>query len=321
MFIFGRLVCASSPDSKTDESKTQQIRVALDWVPNTNHVGIFVAQEKGFYKKQHLKVAIVQPSATNAIHLVAADKVEFAIGFAGDLAKARAQKMPVVSVAAIIQENTSCFAWRKSSGIKSVKDWEGKRYGGWGSPEEAEMLKYVMEKNGADFSKVKIVTTGISDFLPTTQKNADFMWIFMGWDGVRAKLEGVDIATYCQRDLGFPINQPSPLILTSENLIKKNPMLIRHFLTATSQGYEFAIKNSDLAADAFLKQVPEADAKLIKASLKYLAPEYAKGSSQWGLQSKKVLDGYFQWLKKHSRIENLEPVSHYFTNQFLPGQK
>lgn len=299
----------------------QKVDVALDWVPNTNHVGLFVAKQQGFYKQENLEIRAIQPAQTNAMQLVAAGKVHFAVGFAGDLAKARGQGMPLVSIAAIVQENTSCFAWRASANIKDVKGWEGKRYGGWGSPEEGETLKYVMGRFGADFSKLKIVTTGVSDFIPTTEKNADIMWIYMGWDGVRAKLEGIELKTLCIRDLGAPLNQHSPLFITSEKMINKNPDLIRKFLKATALGYTLAIKNPKQAADDFLKQVPEADPKLIRASLDYLAPEYAKGAKHWGIQSEKVLSDYFDWLKSIDRIQKREPNAAYFTNAFLPETK
>lgn len=298
--------------------KDENIVVALDWVPNTNHTGLYVANEKKWYAAQHLVPILLQPSQTTATKLVGAGKAEFGVSFTNDVARARARGIPVVAIAAIIQNNTSCFAWRKNMNIKSLRDFEGKRYGGWGSPEEELTLSYLMKKQGADFKKVKVVTTGVSDFVATTPRNADFMWIYMGWDGIRAKLEGIDLGTVCPKDLDPVFNTASPLIVTSEKLIQEKPELIKRFLAATAQGYEWAVSNPDDASAAFLKQVPELDKKLVQASAQYLAGEYKKGVPHWGVQNEKSWARYLDWAKSIELVPKIEPASHYFDNRFLP---
>lgn len=296
----------------------QHFVIALDWVPNTNHAGIYIAIEKKWFKAQRIMPSILQPSQTTATKIVGSGKAEFGISFTNDIIRARAQGIPVVAIAAIIQSNTSCFAWQKKLNINTIHDFEGKRYGGWGSPEEELTLAYLMKKEHADFSKVKMVTTGVSDFLATTPINADFMWIYMGWDAIRAKLEGVALQFLCPKDLDSVFNTPSPLIVTNENLIRKNPDLVRSFLKATAAGYEFAIFNPHEAAAAFLNQVPELDKSLVSASLEYLANEYKKGQKHWGLQSEENWSRYLTWAKNQHLVEKIEPAAAYFTNTFLP---
>ncbi|MEY4064456.1 MAG: hypothetical protein RIR26_664, partial [Pseudomonadota bacterium] len=208
------------------------VTVALDWTPNTNHLGLYAAKANGTFAKYNLDVSMVQMKQTSTTQLVGAGRADFGISFVSDLLHAREQKIPVISVAGIIPHNTSCFAWRKSTSISSIKDFENKRYGGWGSPEEVATLRYLMEKAGAKFEKLKIVTTGISDFLPTTARNADFMWIYMGWDGVRATLEGVPVKTLCLKDLDPVFDHPSPLIITSDETAKKKTDMVKKFLAA-----------------------------------------------------------------------------------------
>lgn len=294
------------------------VTVALDWTPNTNHLGLYVAKANGLFAKQNLDVRLVQMKQTSTTQIVGAGKAEFGISFVSDVLHARAQKIPVMSVAGIIPENTSCFAWRSKTPIATIKDFEGKRYGGWGSPEEEATLRFIMQKAGAEFKKLKMVTTGVSDFLPTTARNADFMWIYMGWDGIRARLENVEFKTLCLRDIDPVFNHPSPLIITSTQLTKDKPELIKSFLSAASEGYRFAVQNPEAAAKMFMQQVPESDAKLVRASAEFLAKEYTKKVPYWGYQDAKKFDAYRIWANQQ-KIHNLnEDAQLFVSNAFLP---
>jgi ABC-type nitrate/sulfonate/bicarbonate transport system substrate-binding protein len=309
-FLFS-FPCSAAPE---------KITVALDWTPNTNHIGLYVAKASGIFAKAGLDVRMIQMKQTSTTQVVGAGKAQFGISFVPDLLNARSRKIPIISVAAIVQENTSCFAWRESAGIKTVKDFEGRRYGGWGSPEEEATLRYLMTKNGADFSKLKIVTTGVSDFLPATAKNADFMWIYMGWDGVRAQLEKVALKTLCLRDVDPVFNHPSPLIITSEKNSKSNPEQIRKFLAAANEGYRMAIANPAAAARLFMKEVPESDVRLVTASAEYLAKEYSKGSSVWGHQNIARFEAYRDWAVGQKILKLEEKPSAFVINSFLPAE-
>lgn len=295
----------------------EKITVALDWMPNTNHSGLYVAQAQGWYKKEGLNVTFIQPTQTTTTQLVSAGRAEFGVSFMSDVFKARNRKIPVVTVAAIIQENTTCFAWRNSANISGIKDWEGKRYGGWGSPEEEATLKYLMKKNGADFSKLKIVTTGVSDFIPSTKKNADFMWIYMGWDGIRAKLAKVPFSILCPKDIDPAFNKPSPLIISSEKTIKSKSKMAKKFLAITQRGYEFAEKHPKETAAFLLKEVPELDKKLVEASAIFLANEYSKGAPYWGYNKVEPWKLVGHWMKEQKLIEHTDAPEKYFTNIFI----
>lgn len=299
-------------------SAPANVTVALDWTPNTNHIGLYVAKANGAFARAGLDVRLVQMRQTSTTQLVGAGKAHYGISFVSDILKAREQKIPVISVAAIIQENTSCFAWRASTGIKSIKEFEGRRYGGWGSPEEEATLRYVMNKAGGDFSKLKIVTTGVSDFLPTTEKNADFMWIYMGWDGVRARLQKVQLNTLCLRDIDPVFNHPSPIIITSAKYARSNAPEVKKFLAAASEGFQFAIQNPVEAARLFMQQVPESDANLVRESTIFLANEYAKGVPTWGVQNVSRFEAYRTWANQQKILNLNENASSFVDNSFLP---
>lgn len=134
----------TSPAGESGESSSQgasgstpelkAIKVVLDWTPNTNHTGLYVAQQEGYYEQEGLKVEIVQPGSGGADQMVASNAVPFGISYQESVTQARTQDVPLVSIAAVIQHNTSGFAAPVDRNIHSPKDFEGKSYGGWGSP-------------------------------------------------------------------------------------------------------------------------------------------------------------------------------------------
>ena len=127
------------------EQKAQdltKITVVLDWVPNINHSGLYVAEAQGYFAEQGLAVDIVQPGDNYALQLVAAGQAEFGFSYQEEVTFARDQHIPVMSVAAVIQHNTSCFAAPAAKQVKSVADFAGKKYGGWGGIVEEALLSY-----------------------------------------------------------------------------------------------------------------------------------------------------------------------------------
>ena len=132
------LFLAACQKGTTVEQELQKVTIVLDWVPNTNHTGIYIAKENGYYDDEGLEVDIIQPSEGGSADLIAAGKGEFGISYQEQVTYARTadNPLPVVAIAAIIQHNTSGFASPAEKNIKTPADFEGKKYGGWGSPME-----------------------------------------------------------------------------------------------------------------------------------------------------------------------------------------
>ncbi|APJ05129.1 hypothetical protein AXG55_07760 [Silvanigrella aquatica] len=298
--------------------KLKNLSLLLDWKPNTNHIGFYVAKNKGFYSQYGIQLKILNPTQTTATALVGTGKADFGISYANDLIYARNAHVPIVSLAGIIQKDSSCFVWRTNSKIKSIKDLEGKRYGGWGSPEENATLKYIFEKNGAQFNKLKILTTGAQDFLPATLKNVDFTWEYRAWNILAAELKGVSVGTYCPNEHFSELNKPSPLVITSENKIKREPDLVKNFMKATSLGFEFAIQNPEQAAKILIEEVPELEGNLVNASTKMLSSMFQADAPKWGYQSESRFEAYAGWMKKVDLIQQIPKASEYLDNSFLP---
>lgn len=305
----------TAPNGKAE---LQKVTVALDWFPNTNHSGLYLAKDKGLFEAQGLDVQIVQPSAGGTAQLVAAGQADFGISYQEEVTTARSEDIPVVAIAAIIQHNTSGFASPAEKNIKTPADFEGKRYGGWGSPAESAMLKALMDKDDADVNKVEMINIGDVDFFTSVAKDVDFSWIYYGWTGIEAELRGMDLNFIALKDKDKALDFYTPVIIASEDKINKEGELISKFMKAVSQGYESAIATPDEAAQIFLKSVPEQNEELIKASQDYLSKQYQADAPRWGEMKSEVWKNYADFMYNNALIEkNINPEEA-FTNEFLP---
>jgi ABC-type nitrate/sulfonate/bicarbonate transport system substrate-binding protein len=296
------------------------VKVGLDWTPNTNHTGLYVARDDGSYTKNGLAVEILPaPEGGTVEQLVAAGTLDFGISYQEAVTQARVEGLPIVSIAAVIQHNTSGFASRADEGITTAADFAGKKYGAFGSPVEQAVIKGLMECAGADPGSVEFVDIGTTDFFVATERgDVDFAWIFEGWTGMEAAQRGVPLNIVMMNDQGCIPDYYTPVLIASETTIAERPDLVRQFLAATSAGYTYAIKNPDGAADILLQAAPELDAELVKRSQAYLAGEYQAEAPRWGEQKLEVWRDYAQWMADRQLITQMIEPAKAFTNDFLP---
>lgn len=323
--ILASLVACQSgttPQDNNSEKSLEKITVILDWVPNTNHTGIYSALEQGFFAEEGLTVEIIQPADGGSAELVAAGQGEFGISYQEQVTYARtaAAPLPIKAIAAIIQNNTSGFASPAAKNILTPKDFEGKKYGGWGSPMEEATLKAVMEIAGTDFNQLEMVDIGAADFFTSVERHVDLYWIYYGWDGVAAELRDYEINFMLLQEIDPALNFYTPVIITNEALIANNPELIERFMRAASKGYEFAIENPEGAAADLLKHVPELEEEMVIASQKYLAAEYKGNASRWGEMKQEIWETYANWMYERNLLEGKLDAVEAFTNDFLPNK-
>lgn len=309
---------SDSTSAKGDDQEPRKIKMVLDWTPNTNHTGLYVAQSKGYFKEQGLEVEIIQPGSGTSEALVASGEVPFGISVQENITQARSQGVPIVSIAAVIQHNTSGFAAPSVKNIKSPKDFEGKTYGGWGSPVEAAVMRSIMDSVGADFDKVKNVNIGNADFFTAVKRDIDFAWIYYAWTGVEAELRNEPVAMIYVNEFSDQLDYYTPVIATNEQTIKEDPELVKSFMAAVSKGYEYAIENPEDAANILLQAVPDLDKDLVLASQKWLSPKYKDDAARWGEQKREVWEGYMNWMADNQLMESKIDVDQAFTNEYLP---
>lgn len=309
---------APAEEQKEQKDSLKKVSVVLDWTPNTNHTGLYVAKDKGYFEEEGLDVEIITPGETGADQLVASGKAEFGISYQEGITQARVQGVPLVSIAAIIQHNTSGFASPAEKNIKSPKDFEDKTYGGWGSPVEKAVMSSLMNLEKADVEKVNFVNMGDTDFFTAVKRDIDFAWIYYGWTGIEAELRGEKLNMVYLTDHSDKLDYYTPVLATSEKMIDEHSDTVKAFVKATSKGYEFAINKPEEAANILLKAVPDLDSDLVKKSQEWLSTRYQDDAARWGEQKLEVWENYANWMYDNKLLEKELDSNKAFTNDFLP---
>ncbi|HEX2912047.1 MAG TPA: ABC transporter substrate-binding protein [Chloroflexia bacterium] len=320
---------AASATTAVASGAPVKLTLALDWTPNTNHTGIYVALQKGWYKDAGIDLQLL-PYADGTIPdvLVGQGKADLGISGADSVATYRAAGQPVVSIAAIMQHNTSGFAFLKDSNIKRPRDLAGKRYAGFGASFEEPVIAAMIKADGGTDTKIQNITANVGGYQAVASKQADFVWIFAGWEGIQAKLDKVDLGMFMLKDHGIP-DFYTPVIITSQDDAKNKKDALKAFMAATARGYEYAVANPKDAADLLIAANPKgtfSNTDLVYQSQDYLSKQYKAEAPKWGVQTLKAWTDYPKFLYDNQVL--LDPdgkpltkeldYSSLFTNDFLP---
>jgi ABC-type nitrate/sulfonate/bicarbonate transport system substrate-binding protein len=330
LLLSGCNFAAKTTTSSTYTGPVAHVKLALDWTPNTNHTGIYVAMEKGWYQEQGIDLTLLPYSSTIAPEqLVGTGQADFGISFTEGVTSARAAGLPVVSIGAVIQHNTSALVSLKSSGLDTVAKLAGKRYAGFGAPYEQPVIAQVLSCGGAPSTNFQNVTTSLDPIAALKSGQFDFAWVFMGWEGIEAQRQGLALNVFPLLDYCMP-DYYSPVIITNQQLIAQHPDVIKRFMKATAEGYTYAAQHAQDAANLLIKAAPTGtfdDKQLVYDSQNYLSPRYIADASCWGVQTLEKWTDYPRFMYDHGALSdaNNQPLKSppdyaaAFTNQFLPA--
>ena len=329
MLTLGMAGCGSANNSNSENNETAttaasaektKVTFVLDWTPNTNHTGLYVAQEKGYFDEAGLEVEIVQPPEDGAEALVGTGKAQFCMTFQDTMLPTVVgdTKMPIEAVAAVLQHNTSGIISRKGEGIDTPKGLEGKKYATWDLPIEKATLKQVIEDDGGDFDKVELIPSTVTDEASALQsKSVDAIWVYYGWAGIATKLKNVDTDYFYFKDINPVFDYYTPVIAGNTDWMSENPDKTKAFLTALKKGYEYSIENIEDAVDILVKAAPELDKELVLESQKYMADQYKAEVEQWGYIDAARWNAFYNWINEKKLLEVEIPENTGFTNEYL----
>lgn len=306
----------------SDSAEKTKITFVLDWTPNTNHTGLYVAQDKGYFADEGLEVEIIQPPEDGAEMMVGSGKAQFGVSFQDYLPPALtgADAIPIEAVAALIQHNTSGIISLKNKGIESPKGLEGMKYATWDLPIEKATLKKVVEDDGGDFGKVELIPSTVTDEVSALQTDTvDAIWVYYGWAGVKSELAQLDTNFFAFKDINPIFDYYSPVIIGNSDWMRNHPEETKAFLSAVKKGYEDAVSDPEGSAEILVKYAPELDPELVKASQKYLSKEYKADVERWGYIDPARWNAFFNWINENGLNEEEIPENAGFTNDYLPG--
>ena len=320
----------ATPGSPTpDTAHPDTVRLALDWTPNTDHTGFYVAQVKGWYRDAAIDLKILPYGSTAPETLMASGAADCGISFQDYLTFAVASGVRIKSVMAIIQHDASAIAVLASSGITRPRQLDGKTYAGFGGPSAEPMLKAIIKADGGkgDF---KFVTLDSAAYEALYNKTADFTIPFTAWEGVEAKERGIDLRYFQFSDYGFP-DFYQVVLACSDDFLAAHPDVARRFVGATVQGFKYAATNPDDSAAILIAQNPgvfDGNLKLPLDSARFLAQGgyYVDSSGAVGRQTLEQWTGFSKFLYDQGLLADKDgkpltaPFDYgsLFTNDFLP---
>lgn len=324
VMAFSLAACSKKSNNSNTDKELTDITVCLDWTPNTNHTGMFVALDKGYYKEAGLNVTIVQPPENGATQACSAGQAQFAVDAQDILGAAFTSDTPmnVTAVAALIQHNTSGIMSLKGQGMDRPAGLSGKTYLTWDSPIELATLKSVVESDGGDWNTVEKIPNTVTDEAQDVKANPSHaIWVFYGWGGINAKVNNIDTDFFYFKDLNPTFDYYTPVLVANNDFLKDNPEAAKAFLAATAKGYEYAIENPEEAAEILIKcddtQSLVGSEELVKESQKWLANEYISDAEKWGYIDAERWNGFYAWLYSEKLIEKEIPAGTGFTNDYL----
>lgn len=329
--VLGMTACGQAGDeagkekqSTGEENNLIKITFCLDWTPNTNHTGIYAAKALGYYEEAGLDVEIVQPPENGAATMCASGQAQFAVEAQDTMASAFDSDAPlgITAVAALIQHNTSGIISRKGDGIDSPKGLEGKTYSTWETPTEIAMMENVVTTDGGDFSKVKLIPNDITDEpAALAAHQTDAIWIFYGWGGINAEVEGVACDYWNFKDINPVFDYYTPVLIANDSFLEESPEVAKAFLAATQKGYEYAIEEPEKAADMLIAGDDTGSLRdseeLVYASQNWLSEQYVADGDSWGYMDPARWDGFYTWLYENDLTEkDLTGIG--YSNDYLP---
>ena len=299
------------------------LTIALDWTPNTNHTGFFVAQELGYYAAAGLDVHILSPAtddyATTPAKKLELGEVDFAVApFESVISlNTKPAHVQAVAIAALLQQDISSIATLAASNIARPRDLDGRTYASYRARYEDAIVRQLVINDGGtgDFTVAYPDKLGIWNTLLTGA--ADATWIFDNWEGVEAETQGVALRTFALADYGIPYGY-SPVVMATAQGIAAHRAEYVAFVQATKKGFQFAINNPQKATDILRHHVPERDAYLIDLEKSQAAAAAFYGdASKWGTMAASRVEAFLDWLIAHGLETEAVRSMPLFTNSLL----
>ena len=315
-FIIVMICSCANNDFSTDSDK---ISFVLEWEPNTNHTGVYVALANGYYEEYGLEVEILTPPESGAAAFVATGRAQFGVDTQEILGVelTLSDPLPITAVAAIISHNNSGIISLKEKGIDDFSKLDGKIYASWEAPGELEILKQTITDAGGDFTSLVTVPAPATDSISMIRSGlVDAVWVYEAWDVAAADAIGLEYNFIRFADMSPVLDFYTPLIIANNDFLEKHPEAARDFIKATAAGYKFAIENPDAAAAILLDAVPELTPDLVYQSQVFLSRAYASPGKPWGVFDAERWNAFYEWMYDQGII----PVplgSKGFTNEFI----
>lgn len=320
----GLAACGEKKEDTTpSRASAQSLTLMLDWFPNADHVGIYQALAEGDFTNAGLNVHVEVPSnPASPLQLLAAGKVDAAISYEPELLLARNRNLPLVSVAAIVQEPLTSIVSLGSQHIKRPAQLRGKTVGDAGIPYQHAYLETILAHAKVPPASVKEVNVG-DNLVPAMLSKRVNATLGAYWnvEAIQLAQMGKHPNVIRMNQVGVPTYDELVLVVRRSTL-QNQPDLIRRLVQAIARGYQ-AVRSDPAAAVSNLVQAnPSLDRKAQNAEVRATLPAFfpRDPSKPWGYQDPVQWNTYGRWMLANHLISNPGAVANASTNEELAGQ-
>jgi putative hydroxymethylpyrimidine transport system substrate-binding protein len=312
--ILGLAACGEK--SEDGSAERQPFTLTLDFYPNPDHAGIYMAERLGYFRDAGLDLTIQTPSDPAApIKQVAAGQTDLAISYEPEVVLAEEKGLDVVAVASIVDRPLTSMIWLKESKIGGIAGLRGKTIATAGIPYQDAYLETILARADLSPSDVKTVNVGYGLLPAIVGGRAEAMLGgFRNVEGVDLRLRGKNPVVTPVDALGVPTYDELVLVAQGESL-EDDAKAIRLFLAALARGTAAAVENPGAAVKALLEANPDLDPKLtaaeVEATLPLLSSTGRMDPSKWSR--------FIAWMRDNGQISGNPTPAQLLSNAYLPG--
>lgn len=311
------LLCGMTGCGKDSASEDglEEVSVVLDWYPNALHTFLYVAEEKGYFAEEGLKLKVNFPANTNdGISLPAAGKADIGIYYLQDaILTAVEEDVPIVSVGAVTQKSLDVVISLKESGITSAADLTGKKIGYAGTALSEARVECMLEEVGASAADCELIDVGFDLLTALTTGQVDAtIGNCVNHEVPQLEEQGFAVNYFSPSDYGVPDNY-EVVFLTGKKTLEENPEKLQKFLRAAQKGFAFTQENPEEALQILLENQNEANYPLSETvettSLQMLLPMMETAEAPFLSQDTAVWQENADWLYARGILSKQTDVS------------
>lgn len=318
----GLAACGEKSEDTTG-TEAQPVSLTLDFYPNPDHAGIYMAQKLGYFEEAGLDVSIDAPSDPAApLKLVAAGRSDLAISYEPEVALAHDQGLEVVAIAAIVNRPLTSMIWLHKSGIKGVGELKGKTIATAGIPYQEAFLKTILGRVKLTPEDVKAVNVGFGLLPALASGSAQAML------GGYSNVEGVDLRERGKAPVVTPVDKlgvptyDELVLVANKKELEGEPEKFRLFIAALERGTNAAVEQPKVATKALLEANSGLEPKLTEAEMTATLPLLAARTAgkPYGYMDSAEWTTFAGWMRDNGLIESLPTAEELLSNSYLSGE-